>query len=210
MPKGDTMNLIGNCCISSYLLRLYGYGNTNPFAWIYLDFESFYRLLTEWDSINWMSLYVASIPHPHNNGQKAFELTIGQKVKLTFIHILPDPNCTVPTRRGADIYCSKPYDYIIKKYAERLGTMLNAKQLPMFVHEWEHLDYNESAFQKLLDTDLKYKVVAITNNQKLKDVKKENLLVIYDPSGKGPGPGNHLPWWYATTYKNVIKNFLVG
>jgi hypothetical protein len=88
--------------------------------------------------------------------------------------------------------------------------MLDANQPPLFVHEWEHLDHNETAFQKLLDTNLKYKVVAITSNRKLKDAKKENLLVIYDPSGKGPGPGNHMPGWFANTYKDVIKNFLVG
>lgn len=71
--------------------------------------------------------------------------------------------------------------------------------------------YDESAFEKLLGLDLKYKVVVITYNEKLKDVKKDNLLVIYDPYGRGvgyKGAGNRLPEWYAETYKDTIRKFL--
>lgn len=202
------MNLIGNCCISNFLLRHWGFGNTNPFNWIDLDFSSFYNLLTGYEMINWAALSISCKQHPYWPPYKVFELTIDKKVKLTFIHVLHFPNYPQPVIKGGNVYCDRPWEYIVQKYSKRVKRMLDANQPPMFVHEWEHLDYNESAFQKLLDADLKYKVVAITNNQKLKDVKKENLLVIYDPSGKGPGPENHLPGWFANTYKDVIKDFL--
>lgn len=205
------MNLIGNCCISNFLLRIYGFGNTNPFTWVYMDFNSFYNLLTGYDSINWKNIELSHRPHPYNKGQDVFELTIDGKIKLTFIHMLYDPSATQPIVHGSDVRYCKIWELIIQKYQEHLKTMLESGKEPMFVHEWEHLDYDEAAFEKLLNIDLKYKVVVITYNKKFKDIKKNNLLVIYDPHGRGGGyigAGNKFPQWYAETYKDVIKEFL--
>ena len=205
------MNLIGNCCISNFLLRLYGFGNTNPFTWVDMDFNSFYNLLTDYENINWKNIELSHRQHPYNKGQEVFELTIDEKVKLTFIHMIYDPRATQPIVRGSDVRYCKIWEYIVSKYQEHVKIMLENGKAPMFVHEWEHLDYDEAAFEKLLNTDLKYKVVVITYNQKFKDVKKDNLLVIYDPHGRGGGyvgAGNRFPQWYAETYKDVIKEFL--
>ena len=206
------MNLIGNCCISNFLLRLYGFGNTNPFAWVDMDFDSFYNLLTGYDSIDWENIALAHRPHPYTSGQEVFDLIIDGRVKLTFIHMIWDTNAKVPVKCGSDIRYCKIWELIVKKYLEHLKTMLDSGKAPMFVLEWEHLDYDEMAFEKLLKTDLKYKVVVITYNQKFRDVKKDNLLVIYDPHGRGGGyvgAGNRLPDWYANVYKDAIREFLL-
>ena len=89
--------------------------------------------------------------------------------------------------------------------------MLKAGKDPVFVLEWEHLDYDEAAFTKLLATDLKYKVVVITYNTKYKDIKKDNLFIIYDPHGRGggyEGAGHRFPRWYADKYSGVIKEYI--
>ena len=190
---------------------MYGFGNTNPFTWVDMDFNSFYNLLTGYESINWKNIVISHRQHPYNKGQEVFELTIDEKVKLTFIHMIYDPRATQPIVRGSDVRYCKIWEYIVSKYQEHVKIMLENGKAPMFVHEWEHLDYDEAAFEKLLNTDLKYKVVVITYNQKFKDVKKDNLLVIYDQHGRGggyAGAGNRFPLWYAETYKDVIKEFL--
>ena len=179
------MNLIGNCCISSYLLRKWGFGNTNPFTWVDMDFDSFYNLLTDYENINWKNIEMTHRLHPYNKSQKVFELTIDNKVKLAFIHMLYDANAKCPIVRGTDIYYCKIWEYIVQKYFEHLQIMLESNKEPIFVNEWEHLNYDETAFEKLLNTDLKYKVVVITYNIKFKNIKKNNLLVIYDPHGRG-------------------------
>ena len=176
-----------------------------------MDFNSFYNLLTGYDNINWEDIELSHRPHPYTKGQEVFELTIDGKVKLTFIHMVYDPRATQPIVNGSDVRYCKIWEYIVQKYQERVKTMLENSKPPMFVLEWEHIDYRETEFEKLLKTDLKYKVVVITYNQKFKDVKKDNLLIIYDPHGRGggyAGAGNRFPQWYAETYKDIIKEFL--
>lgn len=101
------MNLIGNCCISNFLLRHWGFGNTNPFNWVDLDFSSFYNLLTGYDTINWTALSISCRPHPYWPPYKVFELTIDKKVKLTFIHVLQDLNYPRPVIKGVDVYYNR-------------------------------------------------------------------------------------------------------
>lgn len=206
------MNIIGNCCISNFLLRLWGFGNTNPFTWVDMDFNSFYNLLTNYDKINWDNINLTHRPHPYTKGQEVFEITVDNKVKITYIHYVYDPNATEPIINYNDVRYCKIWEYIIQKYNEHKDIMLKENKLPMFVLEWEHLDYDEAAFYKMLELDLKYKVAVITYNTKFKDIKKDNLLVIYDPHGRGGGyvgAGNKFPHWYAETYKDIIKKFLI-
>ena len=205
------MNLIGNCCISSNLLRKWGFGNTNPFSWVELDFDSFYNLLTDYENINWEDIKLSHRPHPYTEGQVVFELTIDNRVKLTFIHMLYDAHAKKPIVHIADVYYCRIWEYIIQKYFERLQIMLESNKEPIFVTEWEHLNFDEAAFKKLLNTDLKYKVIVITYNTKFKYIKKNNLLVIYDPHGRGwgyAGAGNRFPDWFANTYSEKIKQFV--
>ena len=205
------MNLIGNCCISNFLLRKWGFGNTNPFTWIDMDFNSLYNILTSYDTIDWEAIELSHRTHPYSPRQEMFELTVDDKVKLSFVHCIFDPNATQPQVIGMDVHYCKIWEYIVQKYEERKDRMLNAGKPPMFVAEWEHLDYDESAFNKILNLDLQYKVVIITYNTKYINTQKDNLLVIYDPHGRGggyAGAGNRFPQWYADTYSERIKQFV--
>ena len=188
------MNLIGNCCLSSYLLRLCGFGNTNPFTWIDMNFTSFYNLLTNYDNIDFDKFELTYRPHPYFKNQIMYEIVVDNQVTLTFIH-------------------HKNPNQIVEKYKKHLDIMRKNDKEPMFALEWEHLDYNEEAFMKMYNLpELKYKVAVITYNTNLRDLpSKENLLVIYDPHGRGggyKGAGNKFPDWYAQTYSDRIKNFM--
>lgn len=109
-----------------------------------------------------------------------------------------------------DVYYCKIWEYIVDKYEERLKRMLMKNETPVFITEWEHLDYDETAFWKIEKEHLKYKLVVITYNKNIK-TDNPNILVIYDPHGRGggyKGAGNKFPEWYANTYYQKIKEFI--
>ena len=64
---------------------MWGFGNTNPFTWVDMDFNSFYNLLTDYENINWEDIELSHRPHPYTKGQEVFELTIDKKVKQSFL-----------------------------------------------------------------------------------------------------------------------------
>lgn len=205
------MNLIGNCCISNYLLRFYGFGNTNPFTWVDLNFNSFFNLLTSFETINWDKIVISRRQHPYMKDKDIYYITVDDKVQIDYVHLLFDEKINKPLIQDHNVFYNKIWEYAVQKYNEHKDIMLKENKPPMFVLEWEHLDYDEAAFYKMLELELKYKVAVITYNTKFKDIKKDNLLVIYDPHGRGggyAGAGNRFPYWYASTYNKLIKNFL--
>jgi len=203
------MNLIGNCCISNYISNIAGEGNTNPFSWIDLDFNSLYYLITNWKNVDWNDYTMVKVPHPYQN-RDMFEIVIENKVHLRYIHYLYEKSATKPTVSGNNIFYCKIWEYIVQKYEERLKRMLERNESPIFITEWEHMDYDEEAFWKIEKEDLKYKLVIITYNKNLKTNNK-NILVIYDPHGRGGGyrgAGNRGPDWYANKYYRTIMEFI--
>lgn len=200
------MNLISNCCLNDFILQKWDLGHTSPFAWADVDFASFYNLLTDYDNINFWKYELFIKLHPYYRGRAVHGVRIDDKVNITYIHYLQDENYQQPTRVGADVYCPNAAEFIDAMYRRRLKRMDILQEDPIFVLEWEHLDYNEENFMKLLKTDLKYKVVVITNNEKFKDTKKDNLLVIYDPAEKGPK--GLFPAQFAEKYADTILKFM--
>jgi len=203
------MNLIGNCCISNFISQMAGEGNTNPFTWIDMDFNSLYYLITNWENVNWNSFKLVKTKHPYQN-RDMFEIVIDDIVHLRYVHYLYDKRILQPKTVGHDVYYCKICEYIVQKYIERLKRMLERNENPAFITEWEHMNYDEAAFWKIEKEDLKYKLVLITYNKNLKTDNK-NILVIYDPHGRGGGyvgAGNKFPEWYANKYYKMIIEFI--
>lgn len=203
------MNLVGNCCISNFISEMAGEGHTNPFTWIDLDFDSLYYLITNWKNIDWDDYTLNKVTHPYQKCD-LFEIVIEDKVHLRYIHYLYDNTAVQPIIKGADVRYCKIWEYIVQKYEERLKRMLDENAPPVFITEWEHMNYDEAAFWKIEKTSLDYKLVVITYNKNLKTDNK-NILVIYDPHGRGggyAGEGNRFPQWYAKMYYQKIMEFI--
>lgn len=203
------MNLIGNCCISNFISKIAGEGNTNPFTWIDLDFDSLYYLITNWENVKWNDYEINRVKHPYKKCD-LFEIVIENKVHLRYIHYLFEKTATTPKVFGHDVRYCRIWEYVVQKYEERKQRMLKRNEKPVFITEWEHMNYDEAAFWKIEKEDLKYKLVVITYNKNLKTSNK-NILVIYDPHGRGggyKGAGNRFPQWYAQTYYSQIMEFI--
>ena len=204
------MNLIGNCCISNHLANLANEGNSNPFTWIDMDFNSLLYLITHWENINWKDYELSREKHPYYKNHNLYEIIIENKIHLKYVHYLFDKTATTLKTQPPNTYYCRIWEYIVQKYEERTKRMLARNEKPVFITEWEHLDYDESAFWKIEKEDLKYKLVVITYNKNLKTNNK-NILVIYDPHGRGSGyagAGNKFPYWFAQTYYTRIMEFI--
>lgn len=200
------MNLIGNCCISSFIEQIAKLKHENPFTWITLDFNSFFNLITNYQNTNWYNYELVRSKHPKYNTY-VFDILVENKIKIRYFHYLFDPKATTIQTKGAEVRYYKIWEYVVEKYEERLKRMLNKNESPVFVAEWETLDYDENAFWKIEKEDLKYKLVIITNNKNLKTNNK-NILLIYDHHTKGDTSKDWMPAKFAQTHFNQIKEFI--
>ena len=181
-----------------------GEGNTNPFTWIDLDFDSLYYLITNWENVKWNDYEINRVKHPYRNCH-LFEIIIENKVHLRYVHYLFDKTAKKPRTVGQDVKYCKIWEYIVQKFEERTKRMLERNEKPIFITEWEHMNYDEAAFWKIEKENLKYKLVVITSNKNLKTDNK-NILVIYDPAEKGPR--GLMPIQFARKYSTVIFDFM--
>lgn len=200
----ESMNLIGNCCISNFISQIAGEGNTNPFTWIDMDFNSLYYLIINWENVKWNDYKIVKVPHPYQN-RDMFEIVIENKVHLRYVHYLYDKNVLQIKTVKQNVYYYKIWEYIVQKYEERKQRMLERNEKPMFITEWEHMNYDEAAFWKIEKENLKYKLVVITYNKNLKTNNK-NILLIYDEHKKGSA--GCFPQWFANKYFNQIMDFI--
>jgi len=111
-----------------------------------------------------------------------------------------------PTTINGYTRYNKIWEYIVDKYHQHTTIMLESKLSPYFILEWEHLDYNDTNFNKLLNTDLTYKVSIITNNTSYTS-SNPNLQIIYDKNTKGSPPNGKLPEYFCNTYHQQIMQF---
>ena len=58
-----------------------GKGNTNPFTWIDLDFNSLYYLITNWENVKWNDWELNKVKHPYQDCD-LFEIIIENKVHI--------------------------------------------------------------------------------------------------------------------------------
>lgn len=124
------MNLISQNCLSgniykNHLKEEFG----NPFIWTVIDFNSMLYLIQNWNTINFKNYELVK------DDKWNFSIIIDGKVKVQYVHYIFDPDaktvqmhCNV---RGDIKYC-KIWEYIIKKYEERLNRMLDKKEEPIF------------------------------------------------------------------------------
>ena len=194
------MNLIGNCCISNFMENMLGLGRTNPFAWADVDFGSVYNMVTGWDRIDWGSFNLKKVPHPYFKGESEFWLTVDGKVTIRYVHYLLDSRYAKPTKVGENVRHARIWEYIVDKYTERVRKMIATQERPAFILEWNHMDYDAAAWQRLAAVDTDLKIVGISRGVKLEGGRK-NMLAINEPTIKWPA-------WYAVKHGEQIKAFL--
>lgn len=122
------MNLISQNCLSGHLYKNhYKEEFGNPFIWTVIDFNSMLYLISHWGTIDFKNYELIK------DNSWNFSITIDNKVKVQYVHYKFNQSCKTPLLDNVgNIHYNKIWEYIIKKYEERLKRMYENKEEPIF------------------------------------------------------------------------------
>lgn len=122
------MNLISQNCLAGNIYKNHLKEEfSNPFIWTVIDFNSMLYLIQNWNTINFTNYLLTKDEHWN------FSIIIDDKVKIQYVHYKFNPNCKIPCKDYiGNIHYNKIWEFIIKKYEERLTRMLEKHEEPIF------------------------------------------------------------------------------
>lgn len=176
------MNLISNTCTGAlvyrdYLKQIYN----NPFCWNYIDCESYYKLITNFEQINFNNYEL--IKKDNWN----FYIKIDNLVMVYYPHYKFSKEYNEVTPLKDDVYYNKIWEYIIEKYKTRTKRMLELNERPIFIIGSTNIGqiYTKEQLQKFCA--IKNKKIFLFSKEKLINIP-ENITYInqfdYDYNNK--------------------------
>lgn len=152
------MNLIGNTCLSSFIMRdCLQRPYNNPFCWNVIDIESFCYLIEHYDTIDFNNFEILK------DSLWNFSILIDGNVRVQFVHYKFSIHDNVLRRSGLDIFYRKIWEYIVDKYMLRSERMLELKEDPIFIigsswgKEWGSIDLDD--VKRISKIKTRYKVI---------------------------------------------------
>ena len=156
------MNIISNTCLGALLYHKINQTYQNPFCWNVIDYNSFYYLIDNYNKINFNNYELKK----DNNWN--FYILIDKKIKIQYVHYRFKKDENKKINRGINVYWNKIWEYIVKKYEERLKRMLLTKEKPIFILGSIHKKhwYNKKQVKSICELCTKkgYKLVVVNNN----------------------------------------------
>ena len=113
------MNIISNSCVGAFLTRDYFKKEfNNPFVWSYIDTESFFNLIKNYDTINWFNYEITKDKNWN------FSIIVDKLVKINYPHYRFDPSANKlryfdDDNQNRNVYSNKIWEYISEKYELR-------------------------------------------------------------------------------------------
>ena len=164
------MNIISNSCVGAFLTRDYLKEEfSNPFVWSYIDIESFYNLIKNYDNINWFNYELVK----DNNWN--FSIIIDKQIKVEYPHYKFDKNAIKPRyntgNEHRDVFSNKIWEYIVEKYEIRTKRMLEKREKPLFLLATCY-DYNIKIFNHKYDINWINKIDSLPDTYKIILVSK--------------------------------------
>jgi len=195
------MNIIGNTCIASYLVKYYlNERFNNPFNWALIDYKSIYNLITNYKTIDFNKIKISKgrlINECYSSVADNY-ITIDNKVNVFYVHYIKDDSCKVPVTRENQIYTDDPVNQIIKMYRKRL---LRMKGTPIFVlgTAWHRLHITEKVVNDLIKLKSNYPIIIVTDKDINIKLPKNILYYKYEPGLSGIEVAKGV-------YENLFKN----
>ena len=156
------MNLIGNTCLSSFIIRDYiKIPYNNPFCWNVIDIDSFCYLIENYNKINFKDYELIK------DSNWNFSLIIDKKIKTQYVHYKFSIEDKIIRKNNLDVYYNKIWLYIIEKYEKRLKIMLEQQEEPIFIigssydKSFGSVDLND--IKKIINIKTKYKIIITSN-----------------------------------------------
>lgn len=122
------MNLISNTCTGALVYRDYLKETySNPFCWNYIDDESYYKLITNFQQINFNNYELIK------KDNWKFYIKIDNLVTVYYPHYKFSKEYNKVTPIKDDVYYNKMWEYIVERYETRTKRMLCLNEEPIFV-----------------------------------------------------------------------------
>lgn len=167
------MNLISQNCLTGDLNRYHFHTKySSPFIWTVIAFEDMKKLITEWNSINFLDYELL------RDENWNFSILIDKKVKIQYVHYKFSPDDKIPRKDGVDIYYSRIWEYIVEKYEKRIKRMLDRNEAPLFCICNFNTIYKDAIYtDEQLEELSKYSNVLILKNcDKLEPAQAANVF----------------------------------
>lgn len=180
------MNIIGNTCCGSWLTQTYFKEPfSNPFCWNVIRYESLYKLIKNYDSIDFNKYELSK-----DTDWKFYILVDGQ-IKIEYPHYKFSPNTVFTKTNDHDILSNKIWEYIVEKYQERTERLLQKKENPIFVIQnilqqntdggtiKRHKKEIEQKLQSIINLNSTYKIIIVEPSYMKFDLNlQQNCAVI--------------------------------
>lgn len=168
------MLVISNNCCGGRLYQKTNHKFNNPFIWMIASYDSIFKVLKDFDKINWFDYELdKSKIKPYT-----YTIRIEKCIELNYVHYIFDPKATqiiqkksfdVEEHWTGDVCYNKIWEYVNEKYIERTKRMLELKEKPCFLIREETLG-NDKIIHSLLDIsncESPYKRLIITKNKQI-------------------------------------------
>lgn len=207
------MLVIGNNCCGGYFYLLNNKQFNNPFVWSVIDADDFIYLIQNYENINFKNIDFTELDinrfkshieltRKIKNKKHIMGLNIDNKITVYYTHYLYDKNMNKPTKVDIDILYSKNYEYVYKKYIDRINRIPKNESPVFFIITYQKHNWTQQKLDKLLKTNIKYKIIIITQ-YKIQN-KSNNMYIIKDNLKEGDP--NKITKKYFTTIQNFIQN----
>jgi hypothetical protein len=174
------MNLIGNNCTSAQVYVQKNKQFNNPFMWVIIEDESFLKLITDFDRIDFTKRELTSARIKTVKNRDVYAIRIDGKLTITFPHHVKDENYRTPQRcesdfTGWDVRYFDMDNYILEKYDARVRRMLDSKEEPMFLLDTSISSKKTDSIFENLKGKKKLMCVFMNNYKPKTDIKHINI-----------------------------------
>ena len=164
------MNLIGNNCGSSFILKKMGKEFNNPFVWCSIPPKDMIALIKDYNTIDFNNIKIISMDknlYPKNeliqsklSENKIYGVKIDNKIKVYFTHYL-NGDSIEPIKDGIDIFIKDNEKFVKEKYLDRL-TRNGIKEKPIFyIIPYSFNEWTDEDVVTLCNLDMPYRIILI-------------------------------------------------
>lgn len=173
------MNIISNNCCAGFIYKnLINQEYKNPFIWTLIYENDFLNLIKNYDRINFNNYTLENMYSKLIEDKGIFYINIDNLVKCYFIHYHFNKLYNTITKIKSDIKYNKIWEYIIKKYNERVLKLKKCNESPIFL-----IDNQYGCCEHIINESIKicneknYKLIIITEDKN--KIKTEKLLILH-------------------------------
>ena len=119
-------NIVGNACFATFCTRDYiKQEYVNPFIWCEITFKNMYKLIINWDNINFKNIKIR-----YNTADNNYTIILlDYDIELLYMHYRYDPKALVYTKRIPDAFYYDMENYLLNQWFKHIERMTETKPI---------------------------------------------------------------------------------